>query len=246
VKSAAFAAAHGLPELNQVLHPRVKGLAHALACTRFTALVDYTIAYEGGVPSQESSLLIGPMPRRVHVHARTWGAETIAAALVAALPKDARSSSPSTLAGLALRIEPHVCAWLQQRWAVKEVALAAFFDDEAAGERRLHLDVAGAEAACVEWGWDTRRAIISMAQRREERCAQGAPAASPLPVARYAFAAVMTGAATAALLIACLTHGSGMCAYLGLLLIALYVALPLTLGSFDTWEVTTFSPSLAG
>ena len=130
-QTAAYGTAHGLPALEQTLHPRVRGLEATVEALRggggggggdaaLDALYDATLAYRGRVVN-EGGFLSGAGPSEIHVH----------------LTRHAAADLP--------RAGPPFEAWLRARFAEKEAALRRFYADEG-----LSLPVAmGAAAIAV-------------------------------------------------------------------------------------------------
>ena len=138
-QNAVYGAAHGLPSLEQTLHPRIKGLETAVQALRgsvgsrieshgttLDAIYDATLAYRGRVVN-EGGFLSGAGPSEVHCHVTRIAA--------ADLPP----------AGAPFE------AWLRARFAEKEAALRKFY-----AHTGLSLPAAaGADAA------DTSAAAVS-------------------------------------------------------------------------------------
>ena len=103
VRSQAYAAEHGLPQLRHVLLPRTKGFVASVQSLRrhAVAVYDLTIGYEVGVPTLWQ--WIKGRVRRVHLHVRRYPLDS--------LPPDDEALS----------------AWLYRRFEEKDQLLDSFY-----------------------------------------------------------------------------------------------------------------------
>jgi len=120
-KSDEHAQKEGLPILDYVLHPRVKGFHHCYSNLRkyktINCVYDVTIAYPDYIPQNESSLF-KKMPKQIHFHVNKIKLENI--------PEN----------------ESEVSKWLEERWQLKEQRLKAFYKNNEHFEQKMipHLE----------------------------------------------------------------------------------------------------------
>lgn len=110
-KSNAWGVKHGKAKRSFVLHPRIRGTEHFLACMKnmYFDLYDLTIAYDDftpGVRTSEASFFGDRMPPHVYVHSKRIDTSTI--------PQAGK----------------HFGAWLHKRFDMKEAMLEKFYSSK--------------------------------------------------------------------------------------------------------------------
>jgi len=115
-KSQEFAKERGLPILNNVLLPRVKGFTSSVLALRDTldAVYDLTVAYKKR-PAGFIHLFYGARPTEIHVHLRRFPIQS--------LPTE----------------EKHIEQWLYQRSKEKDILIQQFKDKGYFSEQPLDL-----------------------------------------------------------------------------------------------------------
>lgn len=256
-KSHSYAETHGRQRLQCVLQPRVKGLAHALlslaqglgeAPDRPTgsssavgerpveAMVDITLAYEGGIPQNEAVLtgwrvstpgvrgegdtasVVRRMPAAVHVHMQAIPMPDILRLFPA---RGSLDPSPLDLQAVERIVEP----WLYQRWLVKEVALRAFYATPPM--YKPVLDVAGAQQALHECNNDAGAAASLLIRRHSPNTVQFP---SPVPIRAYATVVLIVAVAAYLLQSVCRRYPWLLLCYVAALTVWLYFLGPSTWG----------------
>ncbi|TPP56133.1 hypothetical protein FGIG_09240 [Fasciola gigantica] len=84
---------------------------------RMTDIYDVTVAYPDNLPSPETNMFFGGVPREVHYHVRHYPASD--------LPWNVDTESLEPIGDLDLRM----ASWLRARWLEKELMLRAYYDN---------------------------------------------------------------------------------------------------------------------
>ncbi|KAF7253105.1 hypothetical protein EG68_08869 [Paragonimus skrjabini miyazakii] len=120
-RSNEFSRKNQLPFVAYTMHPRCTGfvyLARLLGPDRLSDIYDVTVAYPDQLPSPETNILIGQVPKEVHYHVNRipaaqlpWNSETAV---------EAGSSAEEEL-------QNRLADWLQARWLAKESLLKEYY-----------------------------------------------------------------------------------------------------------------------
>ncbi|KAF5397741.1 Lysocardiolipin acyltransferase 1 [Paragonimus heterotremus] len=120
-RSNEFSRKNQLPFVAYTMHPRCTGfvyLARLLGPDRLSDIYDVTVAYPDHLPSPETNILIGQVPKEVHYHVNRipaaqlpWSSETAV---------EAGSTAEEEL-------QNRLADWLQARWLAKESLLKEYY-----------------------------------------------------------------------------------------------------------------------
>lgn len=88
--------------------------SHALS-DRMTDIYDVTVAYPDNLPSPETNIFFGGVPREVHYHVRFYPASD--------LPWSADAESVEPVVDVNMRL----ASWLRARWMEKELLLKQYY-----------------------------------------------------------------------------------------------------------------------
>lgn len=119
-RSNQFARKNNLPYVSYTMHPRCTGfiyLVNLLGQDRMTDIYDVTVAYPDNLPSPETNIFFGGVPREVHYHVRFYPASDLPWNV------DAESVEPG------VDVNMRLASWLRARWLEKELLLKQYYNN---------------------------------------------------------------------------------------------------------------------